>query len=154
MYQYGFRKSFSSQYCLLAMLENGKGLTNMVSITNRSALQQSLLINNNFFRKNVKHFLSTILSDKDETHLTGNNELVKTDLETAKVGSYFFFNKVQNLETSRYLNIEPYVNCIKDPTLKVILKYRKRSDIAAIRNECKNKDSFETILKLGANKPS
>ena len=62
-------------------------------------------------------------------------------------------------------NDEPYKNCIKDPTLMAILKYRKHPSIIAIRNKCKNKDSFsfleiekkekeKEVLNLDANKAS
>ena len=72
---------------------------------------------------------------------------------------------VQNLDTSRNSNDEPYVNCIKDPTLKAILKYRKHPGLFAIRSNCKNKDSFnflevdkkeieKEILNLNANNAS
>ena len=93
-----------------------------------------------FIWKNVKPFISDKFSGKDEIHLIENNELVKTGLETAEVLNNFFSNMVQNLDTSRNSNDEPYANCIKDPTLKAILKYRKHPGLFAIRSNCKNKD--------------
>ena len=123
------------------------------------------MVDNKLFWKNVKPFLSYKVSSKDEIHLLENNELVKTDLETAEVLNNFFSNVVQNLDISRISNEEYFINCIEDRTLKAILKYRKHPSIVAIRNKCKNKGSFsfvrvdkkeieKEILKLDANKTS
>ena len=49
-------------------------------------------------------------SGKDRIHLIENNELVKTDLETAEVLINFFSNIVQNLDISGYSNDEPLVS--------------------------------------------
>ena len=112
-----------------------------------------------------KTFLSNKVSGKDEIHLLENNELVKTDLETAEILNDFFSNVVQTLDISRISNEEQFINCIEDRTLKAVLKYRKHPNIVAIRNKCKNKGSFsfvgfdkkeieKEILKLDANKAS
>ena len=50
-----------------------------------------------------------------------NNELVKTDLETAEVLNNVFSKIVQNLDISRYSNGEPLVSNSSDATLKAIL---------------------------------
>ena len=55
---------------------------------------------------------------KNHIHLVENDELIKTDLETAEVLHNFFSNIVQNLKISRYTNEEPIVSNINDPTLK------------------------------------
>ena len=97
--------------------------------------------------------------------LTENNELVKTDLETAEVLNNFFSNTVQNLDISRYSNGEPLVSNTNDATLKAILKYRNHPSIIAIQNKCKDKGNFnfievdqkqieKEILKLDVNKAS
>ena len=97
--------------------------------------------------------------------LTENNELVKTDLETAEVLNNFFSNIVQNLDISRYSNGEPLVSNTNDATLKAILKYRNHPSIIAIRSKCKDKGNFnfievdqkqieKEILKLDVNKAS
>ena len=91
------------------------------------------MVDNKFFWKHVKPYLSDKVSCKDEIHLIENNELVKTDLDT------FLSNIIQNLAISRYSDDEPYVNCIKVPTLKASLKYRKHPSIGIIQNECKDK---------------
>ena len=54
----------------------------------------------------------------------------------------FFSNIVQNLDNTRYWNNKPFLDNIKDSTIKAILKYRNHPGIVAIKNQCKNKDSF------------
>ena len=128
-------------------------------------LNEKSVVENKLFWKNVKPFLSDKVSSKDKIHLLENNEVVKTDLETAEVLNNLFSNVVQNLNISRISNEEQFINCIEDRTLKAILKYRKHLSIVAIRNKCKNKGSFsfvgvdkkeieKEILKLDANKAS
>ena len=128
-------------------------------------LNEKSVVNNKLFWKNIKPFLSNKVSGKDEIHLLENNELVKTDLETAEILNDFFSNVVQTLDISRISNEEQFINCIEDRTLKAVLKYRKHPSIVAIRNKCKNKVSFsfvgfdkkeieKEILKLDANKAS
>ena len=122
-------------------------------------------MDNKLFWKTVKPLLSDNVMGKDHIHLVENDELIKTDLETAEVFNNFFCNIVPNLKISRYTNEEPIVSNINDPTLKAILKYRNHPSITAIQNKCKIKDSFnfvevdqqqieKEILKLDANKAS
>ena len=98
-------------------------------------------------------------------NLIENNELVKTDLETAQVLNEIFSNIVQNLDISRYSNDEPLVSNNNYATLKAILKYRNHSSIIAIQSKCKDKGNFnfsevdqkqieKEILKLDVNKAS
>ena len=128
-------------------------------------LNEKSVVDNKLFWKIVKPLLSDKVAGKDEIHLIENNELVKTDLETAEVLNNFFSNIVQNLDISRYSNDEPLVSNTNDATLKAILKYRNHPSIIAIQNKCKDKGSFnfievdqkqiETeILKLDVNKIS
>ena len=49
---------------------------------------------NKLFWKTVKLLLSDKVAGKDEIHLIENNELVKTDLETAEVLNNFFFRTI------------------------------------------------------------
>ena len=59
---------------------------------------------------------------------------MKTDLENAEVLNNFFSNIVQNLDISRYSNVEPLVSNSNDATLKAILKDRNHPSIIAIQN--------------------
>ena len=57
----------------------------------------------------------------------------------------FLFNIIQSLDISRYSNNEPSVIYTNDVTLKANLIYRNHPSIIAIRNKCKDKDSFNFI---------
>ena len=46
-------------------------------------LNEKFVVDNKLFWKTVKPLLSDNVAGKDEIHLIENNELVKTDLETA-----------------------------------------------------------------------
>ena len=76
-------------------------------------------------------------------NLIENNELVKTDLETAQVLNKIFSNILQNLDISRYSNDEPLVSNNNYATLKAILKYRNHSSIIAIQSKCKGRGNFQ-----------
>ena len=76
-------------------------------------------------------------------NLIENNELVKTDLETAQILNKIFSNIVQNLDISRYSNDEPLVSNNNYATLKALLKYRNRSSIIAIQSKCKGRGNFQ-----------
>ena len=69
-------------------------------------------------------------------------EILKTDLETAKVLNTFFGNIVKNLEINQCLNFDAVINNVKDPTLRAILKYKGHPSILAIQNNCKNRIKF------------
>ena len=87
-------------------------------------LNEKFVVDNQLFRKTVKPLQFDNVAGKNEIHLIENNELVKTDLETAEVLNNFFSNIVQNLDISRYSNGEPLVSNTNDATLRAILKYR------------------------------
>ena len=108
-------------------------------------LNEKSVVDNKLFWKTVKPLLSDKVAGKDEIRLIENNELVKTDLETAEVLNNFFSNIVQNLDISRYSNDEPLVSNTNDATLKAILKYRNHPSIIAIQNKCKGKGNFNFI---------
>ena len=79
---------------------------------------------------------------KNKIYLTENGELFQTDLETAEILNDFFLNIVQNLDITRYSNNEPFLDNVKDSTIKAIRKYRNHPSIAAIRNQWKSRASF------------
>ena len=108
-------------------------------------LNEKSVVDNKLCWKTIKPLLSDKVMGKDHIHLFENDELIKTDLETAEVFNNFFSSIVQNLKISRYTNEEPIVSNINDPTLKAILKYRNHPSITAIQNKCKIKDSFNFV---------
>ena len=69
-------------------------------------LSEKSVVNNKLFWKTVKPLLSDKVAGKVGIYLIENNELVKTDLETAEVLNNFFYNVVQNLDISGYSNDE------------------------------------------------
>ena len=128
-------------------------------------LNKKFVVDNKLFWKTVKPLLTDKVAGKNKIRLIENNELVKTDLETAEVFNNFFSNIVQNLDISRYSNDETLVINTNDATLKAILKYRNHTSIIAIRSKCKDKGNFnfievdqkqieKEILKLHVNKAS
>ena len=105
-------------------------------------LNEKSVVDNKLFWKTVKPLLPDKVAGKDKIHLIENNELVKTDLETAEVLNNFLSNIVQNLDIPGYSNDEPLVSETNDATLKAILKYRNHPSIIAIQNKCKDKGNF------------
>ena len=79
-------------------------------------------MDNKLFWKTVKLILYDKVAARDKIHLIENNELVKTDLETAEVLNKYLFFIVQNIDISGYSNDEPLVNNSNDATLKASLK--------------------------------
>ena len=108
-------------------------------------LNEKSVIDNKSFWKTVKPFLSDKTHRNDKIHLIENDELLKTDLETAEVFNEFFSNIVQNLNILSFENDEPIVNNISDLTLKAILKYRKHPGVIAIRDKFKIKETFSFV---------
>ena len=108
-------------------------------------LNEKSVVDNKCFWKTVKPFLSDKTHGNDKIHLIENNELLKTDVETAEVFNEFFSNIVQKLNIPRFANDGPLVNNISDPTLKAILKYRKHPGVIAIRDKFKIKDAFSFV---------
>ena len=79
--------------------------------------------------------------------------LVKTDLETAEILYIFFSNIVQNINISRYSNDQPYINYIKDVTLKTILNIENIEVSLLLETNTKIKVKLEKgILNLDLNK--
>ena len=98
-------------------------------------LNEKSVVDNKLCWKKVKPILSDQVAAKDKIHLIENNELVKTDLETAEVLNKFFSNIVQNLDISRNSNNKHLVSNTNDATLKAILKYRNHPSIIAIQKK-------------------
>ena len=74
-------------------------------------LNESSAIDNKLIWKTVKPlkpFLSDKVVGKSKIHLTENGELIKTDLQTAEILNAFFSNTVQNLDITKYWDIEDF----------------------------------------------
>ena len=57
----------------------------------------------------------------------------------------FFSNVVQNLSNSRFPDSDPLIRNIKDPTLKAILKYRKRPSTILVESKYRYASSFSFV---------
>ena len=68
-------------------------------------------------------------NDKEEKGLGKNGEISKTEKVTAEVFNNFFGNAVKILNISRYPDLDPIIENVKDPTFKTILKYKKHPTI-------------------------
>ena len=90
----------------------------------------------------MKPSLSDKSCTKEQINLVEKREILKTDLETAKVLNTFFGNIVKNLEINQYSNFDPVTNHVKDPTLRAILKYKDHPSIVSIQNNCKKQRIF------------
>ena len=123
------------------------------------------LADNQLFWKAVKPPLFYKVAGKDKTHLIENNELVKTEQETAEGLKNIFPNIVQTPDSSSYSNDEALVSNTNVATLKAILKYRNHPSIIAVQNKYrdmgnfnfievhqKQKRDFKAICKLGITK--
>ena len=91
--------------------------------------------------------LSKKINSNERITLIENDEIIKTEKETAKVLNAFFSNIVQNLQ--EYNVEDPICENINDPLLKAIVRYRNHPSIAAIKKFCNSKShfSFKNVQK-------
>ena len=85
----------------------------------------------------------TLLSDKtkwnEKITLAENETVTAQDEQISKLLNLFFSNAVQNLKITKLSNTNPLSEKLFDPTLKaILLKYKNRPSIAAIRNANNN----------------
>ena len=95
--------------------------------------------------KTVKPILSNKLTHKEKINLSENRENRKTHMELAKVWKTFFSNFVQNLNIFRFLDSDPLIRNIKDPTLKAILKFSKHPSIITVESKYRYFFSFSFV---------
>ena len=72
-----------------------------------SNLDKENIKNNKRFWKTVKRLLSNKLTHKEKINLSEKREILKTDMETAKVLNNFFSNVAQNYNISIFLDSDP-----------------------------------------------
>ena len=105
-------------------------------------LDERKVSDNKLFWKTGKSSLSEKFNARERISLIENGEIVKTEKGTAEVFNNFFGNIVKNLNISQYSDFDPIIENVKDPTLKVILKYKKHPSILAIRTKCNRNGIF------------
>ena len=110
-----------------------------------SNLGEKNVTDNRRFWKTVKPLLSDKLAHKETIKLSKYGEIVKTDMETAKVLDTFFSNVVQNLNISKFSDSDLLIRNIKDPTLEAVLKYRKYPSIIPIESKYRYVPSFSFV---------
>ena len=111
-----------------------------------SNLEEKNVKDNKRFWKIVKPLLSDKLTQGKKKNLSENGEILKADMETAKVLNTFSSNVVQNLNIFRFPDSDTLILNIEDSTLKAILKYKKHPSIIAIESKYRYVSSFQ--LKL------
>ena len=80
---------------------------------------------------------------RGKIYWTKNDEITKNDKKTADYLNEFCSSTVENLDIKRYeTGCDSVVDNTADPTLKVILKYRKHPIIIAINGRYKGKHPF------------
>ena len=91
--------------------------------------------------------LSKKINSNERITLIENDEIIKTEKETAKFLNAFFSNIVQNLQ--EYNVEDPICENINDPLLKAIVRYRNHPSIVAIKKFCNSKShfSFKNVQK-------
>ena len=88
---------------------------------------------------NSKASLSKKINAREQISFSENGEILKTRKGTAKVFNDFFGNIVKNLNICYF---DPIVENVKNPTVKAILKYKKHTNILAIRTKCNRNGVF------------
>ena len=104
---------------------------------------------NKLYWKVIKPSLSNKSCVKDQINLVEKGEILKTNLETAKVLNTFFKNKKKIIEINQYSNFDALIINVEDPNLRAILRYKDHPSILAIQNKYKNRNKFafeKTVL--------
>ena len=89
-------------------------------------LKQKNAIDNRKFWKTVKSMLSNKFVNNEKITLVDNGKIITNDQETAKVLNDFFSNIIKTLNIPKKEHTDSIVKNFRDPTLKVILKYRNK----------------------------
>ena len=114
-----------------------------------SSLDEEKICDNKTFWKIVKPMLSKKIKSNERITLIENDEIIKTEKETAKVLNAFFSNIVQNLDIQQYNVDDPICENMNDPLLKAMVRYRNHPSNVAIKKFCNSKShfSFKNVQK-------
>ena len=117
-------------------------------------LDERNLMDNKPFWKTIKPSFSDKIVTRDRIYLTENDEVLKTELETAETLNNFFGNAIKNLMVPRYTEYDQSIDRVENRTIRTILKYRNHPSILTIRerrkaqiNFCFKEVSIEEIQK-------
>ena len=96
-------------------------------------------MDNKQFWRTVKPLLSDKTKWNEKITLAEDETVTTQDEQNAKLLNIFFSNTVKNLKIPKLSNTNPLSEKHSDPTLKeILLKYKNRPSIAAIRNANNN----------------
>ena len=99
-------------------------------------------MDNKLFWKTIKSSFSDKIVTRNRIHLTKNDEVVKTELETAETLNNIFGNVIKNLMIPKYSEYDPSIDRVENRTIRAILKYRNHPSILAIRERKKAQINF------------
>ena len=91
------------------------------------------------FWKTAEPFLSDKIISKEKITLIEENEVVSNVEDTAQVLNTFLSNLVGSLNIPEYVTNDPISDNISDPTIELIVKYRKDPSILITGEVCKEK---------------
>ena len=97
-----------------------------------SNLDEKNICENKIFWKIVKPVLSKKIKSNERTTLIENDEIIKTEIGTAKALNAFFSNILQNLDIQQYNVDDSICENVNNPILKAIVRYRNHPNIVAI----------------------
>ena len=97
-----------------------------------SNLDEKNICENKIFWKIVKPVLSKKIKSNERTTLIENDEIIKTEIGTAKALNAFFPNILQNLDIQQYNVDDSICENVNNPILKAIVRYRNHPNIVAI----------------------
>ena len=73
---------------------------------------------------------------REKVTLIEENEIVESDINTAKILNTFFSNIVSNLKTAEYANCDRISDDTNDQIIKSIVKYHNHPSILKIGEVC------------------
>ena len=129
------KRSYSKQrnYCVSLLRKTKKEYY--------SNLDEKNVTDNRKFWKTVKPFLSDKIVSSQKIIQVESDKIISKDSDTAQILNTFFSNIVSNLKIPEYVENNPISGNIKDPILKLIVKYRNHPSILAIREVCTGRNS-------------
>ena len=90
-------------------------------------------LHQNNFGKPPNNYSETSLLQWEKVSPNKNKKILKSELETAKVSNYLFPNIVKNLAISKFNEHVQFIENVKDPFFKAILKYENHPIILIIQ---------------------
>ena len=134
------KKEFSKQrnYCVSVVRKSKK--------LQYSNLDEKKITDDKTFWKTIKPFLSNKIVSREKVTLIEEDEIIESDINTARILNTSFSNIVSNLKIAEYANCDPISDNINDPVIKSTVKYRNHSSILKIGEVCNRKQCYLFFL--------